>query len=130
MNIRILLADDQKIIRDGLRALIQAQADMEVVGEAPDGREAVQMTRRLRPDAIVMDVNMPVMDGITATRQIVAEDPQAKVLILSMQCGSSFDAAALGAGAKGCLAKDRVFQEFVEAIRSLAVGENHGNPDP
>jgi DNA-binding NarL/FixJ family response regulator len=119
---RILLVDDNEMIRDGLRSLIQARADMDLVGEASDGRQAAQLQRELSPDVIIMDVSMPGMNGIEATRHILADNPAAKVLILTLHSDSSFMAAALRAGARGYLLKEDAFDELAGAVRAVASG--------
>ncbi len=124
MSIRILLADDHKIMREGLKALLDDVPDIEVVGMATNGREAVQLAAELRPDVVVMDLNMPEMDGIEATRQLVATDPSTKVLILSMVVDRNCVIECLKAGAKGYLVKDCAAEELQGAIHALAGGES------
>lgn len=124
MSIRILLADDHKIMREGLKALLDGSPDIEVAGLAANGREAVQFFSELRPDVVVMDLNMPEMDGIEATRQLLAVDPGAKVLILSMVIDRSCVLECLKAGAKGYLVKDCAAEELQNAIHALAAGES------
>ncbi len=124
MSIRILLADDHKIMREGLKALLDGSPDIEVAGLAANGREAVQLFAELRPDVVVMDLNMPEMDGIEATRQLLAVDPGAKVLILSMVIDRSCVLECLKAGAKGYLVKDCAAEELQNAIHALAAGES------
>lgn len=119
MNVKVLLVDDQKLIREILRALIENQPGMRVVAEAQNGRSALELTGRLRPDVVVMDINMPDLNGIDATRRIVAEFPDIKVIALSMHSDKQFVDAMLKAGASGYLLKDRSFEEVVRAIRSV-----------
>jgi len=119
MGTRILLADDHQIVREGLKSLLEQHADMEVVGEARDGRAAVQMAHDLAPDVVVMDVAMPLLNGIEATRQITAREPHAKVVALSMHSDRRFMTEMLKAGAKGYLLKDGAFEELATAIRSV-----------
>jgi len=122
MSIRILLADDHKIIREGLRALLDGESNMEVVAEAEDGRTAVQLTRKLSPDVVVMDISMPDLNGIEATRQILRDHPGAKVIALSMHSDRQFAARMLEAGASGYVVKDAAFEELATAIRTVVDG--------
>ncbi len=122
--IRILLADDHAIVRDGLRALLEKQPDMTVSGEASDGREAVQFAGENAPDVVVMDIAMPNMNGIEATRRIVATRPATAVVILSMHQDESYVLRSLKAGARGYLLKDSLRTDVVEAIRSVAQGRS------
>jgi DNA-binding NarL/FixJ family response regulator len=124
MSIKVLLADDHKIMREGLKSLLDDASDIQVVGLAANGREAVQLTTELQPDVVVMDLNMPEMDGITATRQLVAENVDAKVLILSMVNDRTCILECLKAGAKGYLLKDCAAEELQTAISALAHGES------
>jgi DNA-binding NarL/FixJ family response regulator len=125
---KVLLADDHRIVREGLRSLIQAQPDLEVVGEAPDGRQAVEMVRQLSPDVVVMDVAMPQLNGIEATRQIIGEEAGVKVIALSMHSDRRFVAEALKAGASGYVLKDSAFEELVTAIRSVIADRVYLSP--
>ncbi len=122
--IRILLADDHTIVRDGLRALLEKQPDMTVSGEAADGREAVQIAEEHAPDVVVMDIAMPNMNGIEATRRIVAARPETAVVILSMHQDESYVLRSLKAGARGYLLKDSLRSDVVEAVRSVAQGRS------
>ncbi len=122
--IRILLADDHPVVRDGLRALLEREADMSVVAEATDGREALRLVEEQAPDVVVMDVGMPVMNGMEATRRIVALNPRTAVVILSMHQDESYVLGSLNAGAKGYLLKDSMRREVVEAIRAVAQGRS------
>lgn len=128
MTIRVLVADDHKILREGLRSLLESQDDMEVVAEAEDGRTAVGLARELKPDVVVMDVAMPDLNGIEATRQIVADSPNVAVIGLSMHSDRRFVAGMLSAGAYGYLLKDCTFDELVEAIRSVVAGRRYLSP--
>ena len=123
MSIRIVLADDHKILRAGLRAMIVEQPDMEVVGEAENGRTAVNLARTLSPDVVVMDIGMPDLNGIEATRQIVAEVPGVKIIGLSMYSDRRYVAGLFGAGASGYLLKDIEFEELIEAIQAVVAGQ-------
>jgi DNA-binding NarL/FixJ family response regulator len=120
MNVKILLADDDKVMRDGLRSLIEKQPEMEVVAEAENGHTAVQLNRELRPDVIVMDIHMPEVNGIEATRRIVEEFPGTKVVAFSMHSDRQFVVGAINAGVSGYLLKDCAFEELAHAIRTVA----------
>jgi two-component system response regulator NreC len=124
MPIRILLADDHAIVRDGVRALLEKQTDMEVVAEACDGREAVQLAEEYLPDVVVMDIGMPNLNGIDATRRILTAHPQTAVVILSMHQDESYVLRSLKAGAKGYLLKDSLRSDVLEAIRAVAQGRS------
>jgi CheY-like chemotaxis protein len=113
-RIQVLIADDRPRSRDGLKALLATWPELEVVGEAPDGGEAVQLVEKLRPDVVLMDARMPVMDGLEATRLIKERWPQVKVIVLTMY--PSFQAVALAAGADAFLVKGCAAQELLEAI--------------
>jgi DNA-binding NarL/FixJ family response regulator len=119
MSIRILLADDHRIVRDGLKTLLEKQSDMEVVAEAEDGRTTVNLAKKLLPDIVIMDITMPDLNGIDATRKIVTELPNSKVIALSMHSDRRFVSGSLEAGASGYLMKDCAFEELVSAIRSV-----------
>lgn len=123
MTIRVLIADDQALMRGGFRMILDAQDDIDVVGEAIDGRDAVEQFGRLGPDVIVMDVRMPAMDGIEATRRLTAADPSARILILTTFDLDEYVFDALRAGASGFLLKDRPPEELVAAVRVIAAGE-------
>ena len=125
MTIRVLLADDQEIIRTGLRMILNAHADIEVVGEAADGREAVELARRLRPDVCLFDIRMPHVDGIEATRQLAGaevDDPLAVVVITTFDL-DEYVYGALKAGARGFLLKDAGPELLVQAIQAAARGD-------
>jgi len=117
MNTDVLIADDHQIVREGLRSLLAKEPWIRVVGEAAEGRTAVRLARELAPDVIIMDVTMPDLNGIEATRQIVAEFPAIRVLALSMHDDRRFVLNMLKAGAKGYLLKDCAFKDLVKAIR-------------
>jgi two-component system, NarL family, response regulator NreC len=127
--IRILLADDHKIIRDGLKSLLGKQHDMEVIGEAEDGRTAVAMSREMTPNIVVMDIAMPDLNGVEATRQIMEIDPGMKVVALSMQSDGPVVRRMFQAGASGYLLKDCAFDELVKAIRTVLSGRMYLSPD-
>ncbi len=124
-KIRILLADDHTVIRLGLKLLLERQADFEVVGEAEDGRKAIQLAESLQPDAIVMDVAMPNLNGIEATRQITTALPKVAVVVLSMHSDESYVMRALKAGAKGYLLKDSAEADLIQAIRTVVTGKSY-----
>jgi DNA-binding NarL/FixJ family response regulator len=119
----LLLADDQALVRGGFRLILEAQDDLEVVGEADDGRAAIEAARALRPDVILMDVRMPVLDGIAATRTVVAERLAAHVLVLTTFDEDRTVYDALAAGASGFLLKTAPPAQLVEAVRTVAAGE-------
>ncbi|MFI6458038.1 response regulator [Streptosporangium amethystogenes] len=124
MTIRVLIADDQGMVRTGFTAFLSSQPDIEVVGEAADGREAVARTAELRPDVVLMDVRMPVMDGLAATREIMeSTGPTPRILILTTFDLDDYVYEALRAGASGFLLKDASAQQLAEAVRVLAAGE-------
>jgi DNA-binding NarL/FixJ family response regulator len=124
MPIRILLADDHAVVRDGVRALLEKQPDMAVVAEAGDGREAAILAEEQLPDVVVMDIGMPNLNGIDATRRILASHPQVGVVILSMHQDESYVLRSLKAGAKGYLLKDSLRSDILEAIRAVAQGRS------
>lgn len=128
MSIRILLADDHKIVRDGLRTLIEKETGMEVIGEAENGRKALKMVQKIRPNIVIIDVTMPDMNGIEATRKIVTEAPGVKVIALSMHSDRRFVLGMLEAGASGYLMKDCAFDELAKAVRSVATGQTYLSP--
>ncbi len=121
--IRILLVDDHMVVRVGLKALIDAEPDLRVVGEAGNGVEGVEKTRTLQPDVVVMDISMPEMDGLEATRRIRQENPAAQVLILTVHAQERYLFPVLKAGAAGYVLKSTVDTELLDAIRSVARGD-------
>ncbi len=121
--IRVLLADDQALVRDGFRALIDREPDLEVVGEATDGVEAIRLTRDLRPDVVLMDIRMPNIDGLTATRRVLALPEAPRVLVLTTFDRNEWVYDALRAGASGFLLKDVRGTQLTDAIRTVASGE-------
>ncbi|WP_449064170.1 response regulator [Planomonospora algeriensis] len=124
MTIRVLIADDQGMVRTGFTVFLDSQPDMEVVGEAVDGRDAVARTAELRPDVVLMDVRMPVMDGLAATREILSSGGHTpKILILTTFDLDDYVYEALRAGASGFLLKDASAQQLAEAVRVVAAGE-------
>jgi DNA-binding NarL/FixJ family response regulator len=123
VSIRVVLADDQPLIRSGLRVLINDAEDIEVAGEAANGAEAVRLARELRPVVVVMDIRMPVMDGIEATGHVVAGPDPVRVLVLTTFDDDEYVYAALRAGASGFLVKDMALEEILGAIRVVAAGD-------
>jgi DNA-binding NarL/FixJ family response regulator len=123
VSVRVLLADDQALVRTGFRMVLESQPDLAVVGEAGTGAQAVSMTAALRPDVVVMDVRMPVEDGIAATRRIVAAGLPSRVLVLTTFDLDEYVYAALRAGASGFLLKDAPPADLLSAIRSVAAGD-------
>jgi DNA-binding NarL/FixJ family response regulator len=120
-----MLADDHAVVRDGLRALLEAGNDLQVVGVAGNGREAVAEALRLRPDIVIMDIAMPELDGVEATRRIVERSPETRVLILSMYLSAEHIYRALQAGALGYVLKESAGEEVVDAIRALRAGKRY-----
>ncbi len=120
----LVIADDQGMVRAGFRSLLEAEPDLEVVGDAANGEEAVEVVRRLRPDVVLMDIRMPVLDGIAATRRLVDEQPATKVLVLTTFDLDEYVFEALRAGASGFLLKDAPAEELASAIRVVAAGES------
>ena len=123
MTIGVVVADDQAIVRAGFRALIDSEPDLEVLGEAANGAEAVAVTGRTSPDVVLMDIRMPVLDGIEATRRITLDGPPPRVLILTTFDLDEYVFGALRAGASGFLLKERPPEELLSAIRVIAAGE-------
>ena len=128
-TISILIADDHEVVRSGLAAIFGFQKDFAVVAEARNGEEAIRLAKRHRPDVVVMDLVMPVKDGVEATREIVADVPTARILILTTFATSSDLQRALGAGATGAVSKDAPNRELVAAIRAIARGERAVSSD-
>jgi DNA-binding NarL/FixJ family response regulator len=126
--IRILLVDDQPLFREGLRTLLSVQADFEVVGEAGNGEEAVRLSRALRPSVVLMDLQMPVLDGVAATRRLRAEQPDCRVIVLTTFDDDEKVFDGLRAGAVGYLLKDAPSEKLAEAIRVAARGETFLQP--
>ncbi|MCA9553532.1 MAG: response regulator transcription factor [Myxococcales bacterium] len=125
---RVLLVDDHSIVRDGLRVCMAASDRYEVVGEAEDGHQAVQLAQDLEPGIVIMDVAMPGMNGIEATRQIVANEPAPRIIILSMHSDREFVVEALRAGASGYLMKASAFEELLRAMDAVSAGKTYLSP--
>ena len=128
-TIKILLADDHQVVRMGLAAIIAAESDMSLVGEASDGAEAVALTRKLAPDVVLMDLMMPQKDGASATAEILAANPDAKILVLTTFGESDEMKRAMNAGATGALIKDTPREELVAAIRKVVDGQKVVSPE-
>jgi len=123
MTIRVLLTDDQELLRTGFRMILEAESDIQVVGEAVDGADAVRIAARVRPDVVLMDIRMPVMDGVTATQKLTAMSPDVRVLILTTFDLDEYVMSALRAGAAGFLLKDVRAADLVHAVRVVAAGD-------
>ncbi|MDO7908224.1 response regulator transcription factor [Paenibacillus sp. JX-17] len=129
MSIRLLLADDHAMVRRGMQVFLSTQQDIVLVGEASDGREALEQVAELQPDIILMDLNMPVLDGIQAAQAITASYPEVKVIVMTSFCDPSHVLPAVQAGVKGYLLKDIEPEELAEAIRSVYQGRVELHPD-
>jgi DNA-binding NarL/FixJ family response regulator len=128
MKTKIILADDHKIIREGLRSLLEKQLDMEVIAEAYDGLTTVRLVQKLLPDIVIMDIGMPDMNGIEATRQIMTETKGVKVIALSMHSDRRFVLQMLKVGASGYLLKDSAFEELISAIHTVMANQPYLSP--
>lgn len=128
MKVKIILADDHKIIREGLKALLEKQQGIEVIAEAQDGISTVRLTKKLSPDLVIMDIGMPDMNGIDATRMIISETKNVKVIALSMHSDRRFVLEMLKAGASGYLLKDSAFEELTLAINTVMAGQPYLSP--
>lgn len=129
MTIKVLIADDHQIVREGLRSMLEKEPGIKVVGEAEEGRTTLVLARELAPDVIIMDVSMPDLNGIEATRQIVAEFPPIKVIALSMHDDRRFVLNMIKAGAKGYMLKDSAFKDLIKAIRVVAANKTYLSPE-
>jgi len=127
-GIRIVLADDHAIVRQGLSRAIQQEDDIEVVGQTSRGGDAVELVRTLRPDILITDISMPDLNGVEATRRIIDESPEMKVIALSMHSSRQFVIEMFRAGARGYLLKDCDYDELVAAIRTVAAGRTYVSP--
>jgi len=128
MAVNVLLADDHKIVRDGLRTLIEANGSMTVVAEAEDGQKTINLARELHPQVIIMDISMPDVNGIDATRKITSDLPGIKIIALSMHADRHFVIGMLEAGASGYLLKDCAFEELVNAINTVLANHTYLSP--
>ena len=129
MSLRVLLADDHGVVRKGLRFLLERQPDMEIVGEAGDGREAVRLAEETHPDIVIIDIGMPLLNGIEATSQMVKRNPTLGVIILSVHSDEDYLLSALNAGAKGYLLKDSAEVDLVRAIQAVHKGTPFFSPE-
>lgn len=129
MKIRVLLADDHTIIREGLRILLNSQSDMEVVGTATNGREAIQLVDELNPDVVIMDISMPELNGIEAIERLMIHRSKLRVIVLSIHASKPYIARALHAGARGYLNKETAGLDVAEAVRAVYRGEQFLIPD-
>ena len=127
-KLRLLLGDDHMLVRHGLRKILEERPDWEIVGEANDGRAAVQQAIALKPDIVILDIGMPSLNGIDATRQIVRKVPGVRVLMLSMHCDEAYVTRALAAGAVGYLLKDSAGEDLIHAVAALAGGQSFFSP--
>jgi two-component system response regulator NreC len=125
---RILLADDHAVVRKGFRLILNQEPDLEVVGEAGDGLEAVELARVLRPDVTILDIGMPNVNGVEATRRILENCPESQILILSMHKDSVYVRESLRVGARGYLLKDAIDEDLLRAVRAVAIGEAFLSP--
>jgi DNA-binding NarL/FixJ family response regulator len=128
MSIRLLIADDHKLMREGLRALLSGESDIEVIGEASDGRAIVKMVEDSSPDIVLMDISMPQLNGIDATRQIEDMSGDTRVIALSMHADRLFVQGVLKAGAAGYILKDSAFDELAQAVRAVSNGQMYLSP--
>lgn len=129
MSIRVILADDHRMMRDGLRAVLALEEDIEIVGEAEDGLAAVEIARRLVPDAVLMDIGMRGLNGVEATRRITGENPGVKVIALSTYSDQRYVLSMLEAGASGYVIKAAAVDEMCRALRAVASGKHYLSPD-
>ena len=128
MSLRVLVVDDHAIVRQGLRRLLESEAGVTVVGEADDGRTACQLAREITPDLVIMDIQMPGLNGLDATRKLLADRPETRVLVLSMYTARRFVTRALDAGARGYVAKDCAHEEIAAAVRTVSRGGIYLSP--
>lgn len=129
MAFRIILADDHKIVREGLGSLLSGEKDMELVGEAEEGRQAVSLVQQLKPDVVILDISMPGLNGMEAARQMLADRPDLKVVALSMHRDARYVVGMLKAGARGYLLKDCAYDELAQAVRTVLDGRTYLSPE-
>ena len=127
-KIRILLADDHQLMRSGVRLMLEREPDLTVVGEASDGREAVSLTKSLKPEVVVMDIGMPNLNGIEAAQQMTEEDPDLAIVMVSMHSDESYVLRALKAGARGYLLKDSAQADLIKAVHAVGGGKSFFSP--
>jgi len=125
---KILIADDHGVVRQGLKALIETEADMQVIGEASDGQQVVQLTRQLLPDIVLMDIAMPNLNGVEATRQILDDNPDIRIIALSVHSDKHFVTGMLKTGASGYVLKSSLFEEVLRAIETVKDGDYYLSP--
>ena len=125
----LVLVDDHLMFRKGLRLMIDLEEDLKVIGEANDGLEAIEQVRELKPDIVVMDINMPNLNGIDATRKILEESPKTKILVLSIHASQQYVESTLEAGATGYLLKESAPEELIKAIRIICEGKSYFSAD-
>jgi DNA-binding NarL/FixJ family response regulator len=128
MNVRVLLVEDHELVRSGIKTMLEKDPRVEVVGDAANGAEGVEMTRRLRPDIVLMDIEMPILNGIEATRQIVRVVPETKVIMLTMHDAETHDLQALNAGAVGYVHKNTNPDDLLRAVHTVAKGDPYLSP--
>lgn len=127
--INIVLADDHEIVRNGIKMLLESESDIQVIGEASDGKEAIEALKNYKPDVLVMDISMPEMDGLTATQELINYNPSTRILILSMHEKEEYVLKAVNIGAYGYILKDAPKHEFIKAIKTVAMGEKFFSSD-
>jgi|SRR5581483_7346882 DNA-binding NarL/FixJ family response regulator len=129
MPVRILIVDDHEVVRQGLRTILNARPQWEIVGEAENGREAIDLTRQLRPDVVILDITMPIMSGLEATQELEKSFPAARVLIFTMHDSKSLIKAVRKAGARGYVLKSRAARDLIHAVEALLDGNTFFGPD-
>lgn len=127
-KIRVLLVDDHRMVREGIRLLIEQQEDIAVIGEAEDGESGIRLATTLKPDVVVMDIGLPDVSGIEATREILSEAPETRVMSLSIHRDPSFVKEMVAAGARGYVVKDSAFRDLVDGVRTVHEGKSYLSP--